>query len=115
MGLVMVVAGLLSVLAGASLVPDEGAVTPDVDTEMRFFAVWYAAAGVAVLRAAPRVGSATGTVRLVGAAFFLAGCARILSWVIVGRPHWQFVVLMVIELLLPVVIVPWQARVSKAR
>lgn len=113
-GLVMITAGLLVVLFGASLVPREGVVTPDVDTETRLFAVWYAAAGIGLLRAVPRIESGQATVRLVGAAFFVAGCARLLSWFLVGRPHPQFLVLMVIEILLPLVVVPWHASIAKS-
>lgn len=109
----MVVLGGLSVLFGASLVPDEGTVTPDVDTEMRFFSVWYAAGGVALLSSMRRLESAGTTIRLIGAAFFVAGCARILSWIDVGSPHSLFLVLMVAELLLPLVIIPWHAAIAR--
>ena len=113
MGLVMVVMGALTVLLGADSVPREGVVTPDVDSEMRFYAVWYAAMGVALLRAAPRVETESVVIRLVGGGFFVAGCARILSWIAVGRPHSSQVALLVIELILPLVVIPWQASVAK--
>ena len=113
MGAVMVVAGAVTVLFGSSSVPREGVVTPDVDTEMRFYAVWYVVAGVVLLRAVRRVESAGTTVRLIGAGFFAGGCARILSWVVVGRPHVTAIVLMVAELVLPLVIIPWQASIAR--
>ena len=113
MGLVMVVAGGLTVVFGAAFAPHEGLVTPDVDSEMRFYAVWYVAMGVLMLRAAPRVESESLVIRLVGGGFFVAGCARILSWIAVGRPHVSLVALLVIELMLPVVIIPWQAWVAR--
>ena len=109
----MVVLGSLSVLFGASFVPREGAVTPDIDSEMRFFSVWYAAAGLALLGSVRRLESAGTTIRLIGAAFFVAGCARILSWIDVGEPHPQFLVLMVVELLLPLAIIPWHAAIAR--
>jgi hypothetical protein len=111
MGLVMMVAGTLTVLFGASSVPREGVVTPDVDSEMRFYAVWYPVVGMLLLRSVPRVEAATTIVRLVGAGFFVAGCARALSWAVVGQPHTIAIVLMVIELVLPLVIIPWQRAV----
>ena len=115
MGLVMVVAGTLTVLFGASSVPREGVVTPDVDSEMRFYAVWYPVVGMLLLRSVPQVEAATTIVRLVGAGFFVAGCARALSWAVVGQPHTIAIVLMVIELVLPLVIIPWQrAAVARA-
>jgi peptidoglycan/LPS O-acetylase OafA/YrhL len=113
MGVVMVVAGAGTVLLGAASVPNEGTVTPDVDTEMRFYAVWYVAAGALLLRAVPRVEHEEWTIRLIGAAFFVAACARVLSWIVVGRPHVSAVVLMTLELVLPLVIIPWQTLVRK--
>lgn len=109
----MVVAGAATVLLGAASVPDEGIVTPDVDTEMRFYAVWYVVAGVLLLRAVARVEAETWLIRVVAAGFFAAGCARILSWAVVGKPHASAIVLMVVELVLPVVIVLWQAVVGR--
>jgi hypothetical protein len=113
MGAVMVVAGAVTVILGAAFVPNEGTVTPDVDSEMRFYAVWYVAAGALLLRAVARVESETWVIRLVAAAFFAAGCARLLSWIVVGKPHVAALVLMGLELLLPLVIVPWQAAVAR--
>lgn len=114
MGVVMVVAGAVTVLAGAASLPNEGDVTADVDTEMRFYAVWYVAAGALLLGAVPRVEKETWTIRVVAAGFFVGGCARILSWVTVGRPHVSAIVLMTLELVLPLVIVPWQAALRRA-
>ena len=111
--IVMLVAGSLAVVFGASSVLGAGDVTADVDSEMRFYAVWYVVAGAFLLRAAKRVESETWTIRLITAAFFVAGCSRILSWVAVGRPHIFQVILMVIELILPLVVIPWQASVAR--
>ena len=110
----MVVAGSLSAILGPDPVPREGVVAPDVDTELRFFSVWYAIAGVALLRCIPQPGSHGPTIRLIAAGFFAAGCARVLSWISAGAPHALFVVLMAIELLLPLLIVPWQVRVARS-
>ncbi len=113
MGLVMVVVGSVSVLFGASSLVGAGDFTAAVDSEMRFYAVWYAVAGAFLLRAARRVAAEAWTVRLVAAAFFVAGCSRILSWIVNGRPHTLQVILMVVELLLPLVLVPWQTAVAR--
>jgi Domain of unknown function (DUF4345) len=110
---VMMIAGSLSVLFGASSVLGAGDVTAEVDSEMRFYAVWYVVAGAFLLSATRRVESETWTIRLIAAAFFVAGCARILSWVAVGRPHLSQMVLMVIELILPLVVIPWQASIAR--
>ena len=113
LSVVMLVAGSLSVAFGASSVLGARDVTAEVDSEMRFYAVWYVVAGALLLRATRRVESGTWTIRLIAAAFFVAGCSRILSWVVVGRPHLSQLILMVIELILPLVVIPWQASVAR--
>jgi hypothetical protein len=113
MSFVMVVAGSATVLLGAESVLREGSFTTDIDSEMRFYAVWYVAAGILLARAIPKVESETFTIRLIGAGFFAAGCARALSWIVVGKPHVSQIVLMVIELSLPFVIIPMQAAVAR--
>lgn len=113
MGGVASIAGTLSVLFGTYLQPDHGEAVPSVDSELRFFAVWYVFGGVALLRAVPKVEDARTTVWGVGIAFFAAGCARLLSWVVVGRPHLSQVVLMVTELVIPFVIIPWHSAVAR--
>jgi Domain of unknown function (DUF4345) len=115
MGWVASIAGTLSVLFGSYIQFDHGEVVPSVDSELRFYAVWYVFAGAALLRAVPEVEDAKITVRAVGVAFFAAGCGRLVSLVVVGRPHLSQLVLMVIELILPFVIIPWQASVARAR
>ena len=109
----MIVAGSATVLLGAESVLREGSFTTDIDSEMRFYAVWYVAAGVLLARAIPKVETEAFTIRLIGAAFFVAGCARVLSWIVVGKPHVSQIVLMVIELCLPFVIIPLQASVAR--
>ena len=112
-GVVMLVAGSLTVVLGASSVLGTDDVTAEVDSEMRFYAVWYVVAGAFLLRATRRIESETWTIRLIAVAFFVAGCSRILSWVAVGRPHLSQLMLMVIELILPLVVIPWQASVAR--
>ena len=109
----MLVAGSLAVVFGASSVLGAGDVTADVDSEMRFYAVWYVVAGAFLLRAPRRIESEAWTIRLVAAGFFVAGCSRILSWVAVGRPYLSQLILMVIELMLPLIVIPWQASVAR--
>jgi Domain of unknown function (DUF4345) len=109
----MLIAGSLSVVFGASSVLGAGDVTAEIDSEMRFYAVWYVVAGAFLLRATRRIESEAWTIRLIAAAFFVAGCSRILSWVAVGRPHLSQLILMVIELILPLVVIPWQASVAR--
>jgi hypothetical protein len=112
-GAVAVVFGALSLLFGAALVPDGGEVSASVDSELRFYAAWYAGAGVLLLRSARRLDSEASMIRAVCAVFGIAGCARVLSIMVVGTPHPLFVALMVAELAIPLVVVPLQAAVAR--
>jgi hypothetical protein len=114
LGLVALGAGLSTMLFGAASIVGAGEFTATVDSEMRFYAVWYAATGVVLLRVAPRVRSERTTIRAVSAALFVAGCTRVLSLVAVGRPHTYALVLMALELTLPPVLVAWQARAARS-
>lgn len=110
----MVVAGMVTVVLGISSVSGDVVSTPDADSEMRFYAVWYVVAGFLLLRSLGDIAAATIIVRSVGAGFFAAGCARALSWIAVGRPGSLAIALMAIELVLPFVIVPWQTVVARS-
>ena len=87
LGSVAVVAGLSTVLLGVESILGAEEVSGTIDSEMRFFAVWYVAAGVVLLRTIPRVEMERTTIGAVALLFFLAGCARALSWLVVGRPR----------------------------
>lgn len=113
LGLVAVVFGALTVFTGGAGVVDGGEVSASVDSELRFYAAWYAAAGVMMLRAVPRVESAGSTIRALCAVLILAACARVISIIVIGTPHPVFLVLMLVEFAISVMIVPWQAAVAR--
>jgi hypothetical protein len=115
LGCVAVVAGAMTVLLGADSIAGVQDASPSVDSEMRFYAAWYVGAGLLLLRSTFSLELEVLVVRGVAAIFFLAGCARALSWATVGRPHDLAVVLMAIELILPVVLVPWQRAAARRR
>ena len=112
-GTVMVVAGAAGVVLGVGTVVGASPVNANVDSELRFFAAWYVVSGVLLLKSLFRIEEAGFVVRLVGAGFFLAGCSRLLSVIVVGPPHRLQMVLMGVELVLPLVIVPWQRAVAR--
>lgn len=82
-----------------------GAVTglssADIDNEMRFYAVFWFAYGVAAISVARRLPTSIKTARLLLALFFAGGAGRALSIASVGAPHPVFIALMWIELLAP--------------
>lgn len=106
---IMVIAGLQGLIGGADIVLGGNEHSQNVDSEFRFFSVWYVLMGGVLLRAVPRVETAALEVRLVGAGFFLAALGRIASIVDEGAPHGYYLALTAIEFLIPIFIVPWQA------
>ena len=113
LGIVALVAGAVGVVWGAALVQGAGSYSPSVDNELRFFAAWYATAGVLVLRTVPRIEAHRDTLRVVCIAVFVAACGRVVSLVTVGVPDTLYVVLMVVEFALPAVLLPWHAAVLR--
>lgn len=113
MGAVATVAGARGMVRGAGEVTEAGPFSANIDSECRFYATWYHLTGLVLLRAARRPESASGVVRLVGAGLLAAASARVLSARRLGLPHRRQRVLMVVEFAIPVVVVPWQARVAR--
>lgn len=113
LGSVAILTGLATVVIGVDSIVGAEEVSGTIDSEMRFYAAWYLGAGIVLLRSVGKVESARTEIRGIAALFFVAGCSRILSWLMVGEPHAVARVLLVIELALPFVIVPWQASVAR--
>jgi len=112
-GTVAATFGTVGVLKGSGGVVNGGRVSPNVDSEMRFFAAWYAVLGLLLLRAVRRPESEATIVRACGAGFFLAACGRVLSMKAVGPPSTLFKVLTAIEFAIPAVIVPWHEAIRR--
>ncbi|MEX2458298.1 MAG: DUF4345 domain-containing protein [Actinomycetota bacterium] len=115
LGLVAVVFGSLSVLFGGELVLGAGTVSPSLDSELRYYAAWYVAAGVVALRAARSVETEGRTIRALSAALFTGGCGWVISLIVVGTPHPVSLLLMGPELGLPILLVLWQASLARRR
>jgi hypothetical protein len=113
LGAIALTFGTLTVITGAGGVLGDGAASANVDSELRFHAAWYVAAGILLLRAVRRVELDGFTVRVICAGFLVAACGRALSVITVGAPHPFYLALMVVEFTIPVVVVPWQAAVAR--
>ncbi|HEX2030494.1 MAG TPA: DUF4345 domain-containing protein [Actinomycetota bacterium] len=113
LGLVAVVFGTQTVLLGARSVLGAGAVSANLDNELRFYAAWYVGAGLLLLRSVPRVEAATTWIRGVAAVLLLAASGRLLSLLTVGRPHPGQIALMLVEFAIPLILVPWQTVVAR--
>jgi Domain of unknown function (DUF4345) len=111
-GVVATTAGLDTVMRGARSLPAQDLANPVVESELRFYAAFYVAAGLVALRIAPRADSDTTAVRALAGALFLAGLARASAWLTVGKPHRLQLALLAVELAAPPSVVAWQARLS---
>ena len=112
-GLVATSAGLHTVLAGVKSLPGKQRANSSVDSELRFYAAFYVAYGLAVLRTAPRADRDVAAVRGLAGALFLAGLARGGAWLATGKPHPAQRALLAIELAAPPILVASQARVAR--
>ena len=113
LALVAVVAGAQTVLLGSAVIPDGGAPSASVESELRFYGAWWLGAGLFLAWIARDLERRGGELRAVSAVLFLAGLARLLAWADAGRPHTVFLVLLAFELLLPPLFVVWHARASR--
>ena len=114
LGAVATFEGARGVVSGARQVVAGGPVSANVDSEFRFYSAWYAVFGVLLLGAARRPEHEGRLVRTAAAGFLLAAGGRALSARSLGPPHPLQRLLMAAELVLPAVLVPWQARVAQA-
>jgi len=111
-GVVATLAGLHTMIAGARSIAGEGRADPAFESELRFYATFYVAYGLAALRIAPRADRERSRVRALAAQLFLAGLARTGAWVAVGRPHPFQIGLLTVELGAPPAILTAQARLA---
>lgn len=115
LAIVPIVTGTMTVLGGSNIVPEGGSPSASVESELRFFAVWWIGAGLVLAWIAGDVLQRGRELRVLCVLLFLGGIARALALLDAGSPAPLFVVLMVVELVLPVVLVLWQKRVARNR
>jgi hypothetical protein len=113
LGVVPILAGAATVIFGADSVLGAGEASPSLESELRFYSVWWVGAGLFLIWLAPRVEERTLELRVFCGLLFLAGLSRLFAVVATDWPSTGQIVLMVIELVLAVVLVIWQSRVGR--
>jgi len=78
---------------------------PDVDSELRFYSVFWIAYGAFVLQTARALPEHIGRAQILLGMFLLGGIGRVLSHVAIGAPHSLFSLLMWVELSLPILLI----------
>jgi hypothetical protein len=115
LGTVAFAAGLVTIFTGTAGMPGDSQATPNVESELRFYATFWTGFGVLALYAARRPERETMLLRGLALFLFLGGLARVPAWIDSDRPDALFLVLMALELTLPFFILWAQARSAAAQ
>jgi len=103
-GIAAILIALAHMVLGPASIPGAIPVNATMDSEDRFYAAIFLGFGAAVLWGAQAVEQRSQIIRFLAAVFFLGGCARVISIVVVGPPGYLFQALTAVELVLPPVI-----------
>jgi uncharacterized protein DUF4345 len=114
-GVIAIAIALLHVVLGPSSIPGAVPVNATMDSEDRFYATLFLAFGVALLWCIEDVERKSRVVYFLMLTFLAGGLARLISIAAVGRPNSFFIVMTVLELLLPFVYGYLQYRVSASK
>jgi len=106
-------AGLLTSL-GSLDGPAKDLIAPNVDSEMRFYSVFWITYGAFVFKTARALPQQMARARWLLVLFFVGGVGRLLSLATTGQPHPLFTSLIWIELALPVLLIGLSLNVKRA-
>ncbi|MFJ8584494.1 DUF4345 domain-containing protein [Streptomyces sp. NPDC093595] len=113
LALVVLGTGAVEIALGPAALPGSPDVPPTVDSNYRFFAGIWTAAGI-VLMPAVRHPERHGTaLRAVFGAVFLGGLARGISYLSAGAPHVLHTAFIGVELVLPPLMLLWYGRLTR--
>jgi hypothetical protein len=110
----LLVGGLGIVLGTTRWLPAQ-MITADFDSHYRYIAGYYVSLGLLGLWVAPKIEKHTGLLRIICASIFIGGLGRVASIVQVGLPGPMATVFTIFELCFPLVLLLWQAKVSRPR
>jgi hypothetical protein len=100
-GIATVLIALAHIAIGPAVIPGSVPVNPTMDSEDRFYAVIFLGFGLALLWSAASIDHRSKFIRFLVTLFFLGGCARVISILLVGPPNLFFQAMTALELLLP--------------
>ena len=112
-GLTAICIALAHIILGPASIPGSIPVNPTMDSEDRFYAVLFAAYGVAVIWCVREIESKSKFVYFLAITFFIGGVARLVSIAAVGLPNNLFIFLTVLEFLIPVFMMLAQFSISR--
>ena len=112
LALIPIATGLLSVLFGTEIIRGGGPSNASVESELRYYAVFYVAFGAYLWHLAPDVAVRGRELRRAAVVLVCGGLARVVGVLVDGWPEADYVVLMGVELTLPWVLVAWQRSIA---
>jgi len=102
---VALITGLNAFIGGVAAIPGyQGSVDATVDNEIRFFAVFWIGFGIFCLSTARALDINRRFIPYIALLFFLSGVGRLVSLILIGRPAFPLIAVMVLELTVPVFI-----------
>jgi Domain of unknown function (DUF4345) len=113
LAVIPILTGAWTVVLGADSVLGAGDASPGLESELRFYSVWWIGAGLFLIWLAPRVEERTLEMRVFCALLFLSALSRVFAALATDWPSQGQIVLMGIEFVLSIVFVVWQARVAR--
>ncbi len=114
-GVVCVGIGLTHLAFGSASIIGGGPVNATIDSDMRFYALLFAAFGAAFVWCAGNITERGRVANVLGAVFFLGGVARLVAWAATGQPNWFYVLMIPVELIIPLVNWALIRRASRSR
>jgi hypothetical protein len=113
-GAVAVAGGAHSAVAGSRSLPGAGGPGSIVESELSYYAAFYAAFGAAMISVAPRAERQPRPVAALAAALFGGGLARTWAWRRSGAPHPIQRALLALELGVPPAIAALQLAARRS-
>ena len=114
LGSVALAAGLFAVFTGGGGQIDGSATTASEESELRFFATFWAAYGAFALWLVPRVEKSATAIRGLSIALLAAALARVIAWISAGPPHDWFIFLLTLEVAVSLLLLAGQRRLGGA-
>jgi hypothetical protein len=112
LAVIPILTGAWTVALGADSVLGAGDASPELESELRFYSVWWIGAGLFLIWLASRIEERTLETRVFCALLFLSGLSRLFAAAATDWPSTGQIALMAVELVLAVVLAVWQARVA---
>lgn len=100
-GIAAVLIALSHIALGPASIPGSVPVNATMDSEDRFYATLFLGFGLTLLWCVGSIERRSKVIRFLVALFFLGGCVRIISMMLVGPPNLFFQAMTAVELLLP--------------